>query len=78
MQREFNGRAGVAFTDKLFVFMTSHTSDEEMLAVLTHEYHHVCRLKAINQSDETITLLDAMMMEGLAERAVEEYCGKNI
>ncbi|MDO6850785.1 DUF2268 domain-containing putative Zn-dependent protease [Priestia megaterium] len=76
MQRQFNGRAGVAFTDKLFVFMTSHTSDEEMLAVLTHEYHHVCRLKAINKSDEMITLLDAMMMEGLAERAVEEYCGK--
>ncbi|OZT11201.1 hypothetical protein CHN50_17500 [Priestia aryabhattai] len=76
MQREFHGRAGVAFTDKIFVLLTTQTTDEEVLSVLTHEYHHACRLMQMKKSDRTITLLDAMLMEGLAELAVNEYCGK--
>ncbi|TYR79586.1 hypothetical protein FZC66_15635 [Priestia megaterium] len=76
MQHEFHGRAGVAFTDKVFVFLTENTADDEVLSVLTHEYHHVCRLKASSKTDKDITLLDAMIMEGLAEHAVKEYCGE--
>lgn len=76
MQCEFNGRVGVVFIDKLFVFMISYIFDEEMLVVFIYEYYYVCRLKVINKFDEMIILLDVMMMEGLVERVVEEYCGK--
>ncbi|MBM7702577.1 DUF2268 domain-containing protein [Metabacillus iocasae] len=76
IQTEFNGRSGVAFEDKLFVFMSMQTSDEEAYAVLTHEYNHVCRMKSLNKKENDLTLLDTMIMEGLAEYAVKEYCGE--
>ncbi|WP_110114572.1 DUF2268 domain-containing protein [Bacillus sp. CGMCC 1.16541] len=76
IQTELNGRSGVAFEDKLFVFMSMQTSDEEAYSVLTHEYNHVCRMKKLSKKENELTLLDTMIMEGLAEYAVKEYCGE--
>jgi uncharacterized protein YjaZ len=76
IQREFNGKSGVAFSDKLFLFANEDIEKEELLAVLTHEYHHICRLKAMKKKEGELTLLDTLVMEGLAEHAVKEQVGE--
>jgi uncharacterized protein YjaZ len=75
IRTEFKGKTGLAFHDKIFLFITEDLPPEELHALLTHEYHHVCRLKGMNKQDESITLLDSLVMEGLAEKAVEERVG---
>ncbi|MDQ0245316.1 uncharacterized protein YjaZ [Bacillus fengqiuensis] len=76
IQREFNGKSGVAFSDKLFLFVRENVEEAELFAVLTHEYHHICRLKAMRKKEEELTLLDTLVMEGLAEHAVKEQVGE--
>lgn len=76
IQREFNGKSGVAFSDKLFLFVRENVEEAELLAVLTHEYHHICRLKTMRKKEEDLTLLDTLVMEGLAEHAVKEQVGE--
>ncbi len=75
IKREFNGKSGLAFKDKLFLFFSSHNTDSEIKAVLTHEYNHVCRLKKYKKNEAEFTLLDTVILEGLAENAVREQCG---
>ena len=43
--------------------------------MLIHEYHHVCRLHHLKKDQKEYTLLDTMIMEGLAERTVGKYLG---
>jgi uncharacterized protein YjaZ len=76
IQGEFKGKSGVAFSDKLFLFARADIEEKELLAVLTHEYHHICRLKAMSKKEEEVTLLDTLVMEGLAEHAVKEQVGE--
>ncbi|WLR44226.1 DUF2268 domain-containing protein [Bacillus carboniphilus] len=76
IQKEFNGRSGLAFCDKLFLFLTSSASDEDIQAILTHEYHHVVRLQHYTKNEEDYNLLDTIIMEGLAENAVRERLGE--
>ncbi|ALA71098.1 hypothetical protein GT50_13705 [Geobacillus stearothermophilus 10] len=73
--REFQGKGGVAFADKLFFFLLPDHCDEEIAALVAHEYNHVCRLKQLPNEGEDATLLDAVVMEGLAEHAVAETVG---
>jgi uncharacterized protein YjaZ len=75
IQREFNGKSGLAFKDKLFLFLLPHHQKEEIQAVLTHEYNHVCRLNKYTKEEEQYTLLDSIILEGLAENAVGEVVG---
>ncbi|MCH1625884.1 DUF2268 domain-containing protein [Ferdinandcohnia quinoae] len=75
IRKEFNGKSGLAFKDKLFLFFSSNNSVDEIKAVFTHEYNHVCRLTKINKSEDNYTLLDSIIIEGLAENAVSEQCG---
>ncbi|MCC3355601.1 DUF2268 domain-containing protein [Bacillus sp. REN16] len=75
IKREFNGKSGLAFNDKLFLFFSPHNTHAEIKAVLTHEYNHVCRLKKYNKKEAAFTLLDTVILEGLAENAVREHCG---
>lgn len=77
IRREFNGKSGLAFRDKLFLFFSNHNTNEEIKAVLTHEYNHVCRLKKHQKAERNYTLLDAVLLEGMAENAVREYCGES-
>ncbi|MFJ7745720.1 DUF2268 domain-containing protein [Peribacillus sp. NPDC097295] len=72
-----DSKSGLAFKDKLFLFYDNGISEKEMEAVLIHEYHHVCRLHHLKKSEENYTLLDTMIMEGLAERTVGKYLGSN-
>ncbi|MCK1992856.1 DUF2268 domain-containing protein [Peribacillus muralis] len=68
-------KSGLAFEDKLFLFYDKEIADKEMEALLIHEYHHVCRLHRLEKEPKEFTLLDTMIMEGLAERTVERYLG---
>ncbi|MEH7226801.1 DUF2268 domain-containing protein [Bacillus sp. JJ1566] len=75
IKRDFNGKSGLAFKDKLFLFFSSHNTHSEIKAVLTHEYNHVCRLKKYKKNEADFTLLDTVILEGFAENAVRERCG---
>lgn len=74
--REFKGKSGLAYADKLFLFISPHNTETEIRALLTHEYNHVCRLNKFPKREEECTLLDTIILEGLAEVAVAERFGK--
>ena len=65
---------GVAYPHGICLFVSPHTSIKEFLALITHEYHHICR--QFYYTDQP-TLLDAVIMEGLAEHAVESLFGEH-
>ncbi|MDX8364452.1 DUF2268 domain-containing protein [Cytobacillus sp. IB215665] len=73
--REYNGKSGVAFKDKLFLFVSPQNEKNEIRALFTHEYNHVCRLSKYKKNDDSYTLLDTIILEGLAENAVRERLG---
>ncbi|RPK12499.1 DUF2268 domain-containing protein [Priestia endophytica] len=77
MVRTQRGKSGLAFNDKVFLFLSESLPLKEIQAVLVHEYHHVCRLQKINKKEENYTLIDSIIMEGLAESAVQEYVGED-
>lgn len=74
--REEKSKAGVSFPDKMFLFLSHLDDPKEIEAILVHEYHHVCRLSMLNKKMENYTLLDSIIIEGLAEYAVLKNCGK--
>lgn len=74
--RSTSNKSGVAFKDKLFLFLTPVADEKELEALFVHEYHHVCRIHSQNKKLEESTLLDSIILEGLAEHSVEKFCGK--
>ena len=70
------GRSGIAFKDKLLLFISPYTKNEDLHTLLTHEYHHAVRLNKLNIEEHKFTLLDSIIMEGLAENAVRELYGE--
>jgi uncharacterized protein YjaZ len=70
-------KSGVSFKDKMFLFLHEIEDRKELEALIIHEYHHVCRLNKIQKPMDDFTLLDSMVIEGLAEFAVTKYCGKD-
>jgi uncharacterized protein YjaZ len=76
LYREYNGKSGLTFKDKLFLFVSDHHSKEEIQALFTHEYNHVCRLVTIDKQEKDFILLDHIILEGLAENAVRERLGE--
>ncbi|WP_458411987.1 DUF2268 domain-containing protein [Schinkia sp. CFF1] len=75
IQQDFNGKSGLAFNDKLFLFVSEQTSEKELKSLLTHEYNHVCRLSKYPKKEAEYVLLDTIILEGLAENAVRERFG---
>jgi uncharacterized protein YjaZ len=74
-KRSTTTKSGLSFQDKLFLFLTPGLSEKELEALFVHEYHHVCRMTKITKNIHDYTLLDSIVLEGLAEFAVEEVCG---
>ncbi|WP_075981439.1 DUF2268 domain-containing protein [Bacillus massilinigeriensis] len=74
--RGHQNKSGVSFHDKMFLFITPLEDRKEIEALFVHEYHHVCRLNKNKKNLEKYTLLDSIILEGLAENAVREHCGK--
>ncbi|HLR80114.1 MAG TPA: DUF2268 domain-containing protein [Bacillota bacterium] len=77
LRREHRGKSGLAFHDKLFLFISTEQEVKEIKALFTHEYNHVCRLANDEKSEEDYTLIDTMVLEGLAEYAVFRRFGKS-
>ena len=76
LREVFNGKSGLSFPDKLFLFISGENSTTEIKALLAHEYHHVCRLYKFNKKVEDYRLLDTIILEGMAELAVMERFGR--
>lgn len=76
-RRGGRNKAGVSYPDKMFLFLSRYDDPKEIEALLVHEYHHVCRMRALNKKMEEYTLLDSIIIEGLAEYAVYKNCGKS-
>lgn len=75
LKREFNGKSGLAFKDKLFLFISEDNKETEIRSLFTHEYNHVCRLTIYQKPEDNYVLLDTIILEGLAENAVLERFG---
>ncbi len=67
-------KSGLAFIDKLFLFVSAEITEKELEALFVHEYHHATRLSILGDRMEN-NLGGSIVMEGLAEYAVSEYCG---
>lgn len=76
MKQNFNGKSGLAFRDKLFLFISEDNTEKEIRALFTHEYNHVCRLAHFLKDEKDYVLLDSILLEGLAESAVRERLGE--
>jgi uncharacterized protein YjaZ len=74
--RQEKVKGGVSFPDKMFLFLSDKVSGKELEALFVHEYHHVCRLNRQRKKFEEYTLLDSLIIEGLAEFAVLKHCGR--
>jgi len=68
-------KSGVSFPDRMFLFIGDYEDENELEALFVHEYHHVCRMKKQNRKPIEFTLLDSIILEGLAELEVEKNCG---
>jgi uncharacterized protein YjaZ len=75
LMKEGKGKSGVSFKDKLFIFLTPIEDEKEIEALFVHEYHHVCRMNCQQKEPADYTLLDSIILEGLAEHAVAMNCG---
>lgn len=73
--QHYNGRSGLSFRDKIFLFLSEDSTIQEIKSLFTHEYNHHCRLIHDPTQEKDYTLLDVMILEGLAEHAVEERFG---
>lgn len=77
IKTDLNGKSGLAFHDKLLLFISADNNEREIKALFTHEYNHVCRLTKYYKNEEDYVLLDTIILEGLAENAVREKFGKD-
>lgn len=76
LKDDYNSKAGLTFKDKLFLFLSDTNTPNEIKALLTHEYNHACRLTNYSKEEADYTLLDTIILEGLAENAVRERLGE--
>ncbi|WP_338652065.1 DUF2268 domain-containing putative Zn-dependent protease [Lysinibacillus sp. Y5S-8] len=74
-QQTMTNKNGVAYPQALFLFI-GEVETQELQALFAHEYNHVCRLHNLKKSLDEMTLLDALILEGLAESAVKDLYGE--
>ncbi|UTR11129.1 DUF2268 domain-containing protein [Evansella sp. LMS18] len=70
------GRNGLTFNSFIFLFFQKDIAPAELSALLLHEYHHACRLDHHHLNEQNISLLESMVMEGLAETEVKRIIGE--
>ncbi|QGH36601.1 hypothetical protein GI584_22215 [Gracilibacillus salitolerans] len=71
----YNSNAGLSYPDKLFLFLQKNASNREIVALFLHEYSHICRLHHFPKKEMEYTLLDAIILEGIAEWIVRKKVG---
>jgi uncharacterized protein YjaZ len=72
---ETTNKSGVSFHNRIFLFLGDYKDEKEIEALFIHEYHHVCRIRKQGRDVSQFTLLDSIILEGLAELEVEKICG---
>lgn len=75
--KDTRGRSGVTFPKQIFLFLSGVGDKEEWEALFVHEYHHATRMNLLKKEINDYTLLDSLVLEGLAEHAVLQYCGED-
>ncbi|MER2000934.1 MAG: DUF2268 domain-containing putative Zn-dependent protease [Lysinibacillus sp.] len=60
---------GMAYRDGICLFISTQLKEQQLKALFTHEYHHMCRRLFVHDPP---TLTDSLVMEGLAEDAVQD------
>ncbi|GAE35447.1 DUF2268 domain-containing protein [Halalkalibacter akibai] len=75
LETQLGSKTGLTIDKAILLFIRASTSVTDLQALITHEYHHVCRLASTKQSEQSMELLESMVMEGLAEFAVKEEIG---
>lgn len=73
---DLKGRSGLTFPNKIFLFLSPADDVKVWESLLVHEYHHAVRMNRYKKDPEEYSLLDSLIFEGLAEHAVQKYCGK--
>lgn len=71
-----NKKNGLSFKSLILLFFHESLKKEEIEALLIHEYHHAARLYHRRKNEMTVSLLESIVMEGLAEFEVERRLGK--
>ncbi|MDQ0215670.1 uncharacterized protein YjaZ [Oikeobacillus pervagus] len=70
-------KSGVTFPDEMYFFLSPiEDHQKEWEALFVHEYHHINRLNKLKDTTDQWVLRDSLILEGLAELAVSEYCGE--
>ena len=69
-------KSGLAFSDKLFLFLSPNLNQHHLEALFIHEYHHVCRIAKQKKPIEEYTVADAIILEGFAEFTVQTMKGE--
>ncbi len=77
MKEWYNSNAGLSYPDKLFLFLSSEATTKEIASLFLHEYSHTCRLSKFKKDESDYTLLDAVILEGVAEWIVRKVVGKS-
>ena len=78
IMKELKGKMGISFHQVVVLFLTKELSTKEIKALLTHEYNHVCRLFYLQKEFHELSLLDSMIIEGMAEVSVEQTLGEDL
>ncbi|MFD2654942.1 DUF2268 domain-containing protein [Gracilibacillus thailandensis] len=71
----YNANTGLSYPDKLFLFLQRKAENREIIALFLHEYSHICRLNHFPKKEMEYTLLDAIILEGIAEWIVRKKVG---
>ncbi|MGE8205212.1 DUF2268 domain-containing protein [Heyndrickxia sp. NPDC080065] len=74
--RQTKGKSGVTFKDKMMLFLGPIEDLKEWEALFIHEYNHATRMSHMTDDPLDYTLLDSVILEGMAEYAVKQYCGE--
>ncbi|UTR15362.1 DUF2268 domain-containing protein [Salipaludibacillus sp. LMS25] len=74
---ELDGKNGIAFPGFILAFWKETLPEIDQKALLLHEYHHASRLFHRGENERSISLLESMIMEGLAEWEVANHLGED-
>jgi uncharacterized protein YjaZ len=69
-------KSGVSFKNEIYIFLSDEEDPKEWESLFIHEYHHCTRMNRLEKDPEEYNLLDSIIFEGLAEDAVNQYCGE--
>lgn len=74
--KDLEGKNGLAYQNIIILFLDENAPLINITTLLTHEYNHVCRLRFLNTDLNKLSLKESLILEGLAEMAVNLRYGE--